>query len=362
MYGKTWEEVHRKWTKLQEKARQGPVASTVPTVPTVQAYLSYWLDNVVRPNLAPLTWATCETLIRLYIIPGIGTKRLDRLQVRDVQTWLNRVRVTCQCCEQGKEARRGEGKRRCCAVGRCCQTVPSARTVKDLRTVLRSALSNAVTEELVGRNVARLVKLPTGRAHKSKAWSSEGARAFLDTARSRQYALYPAYVLILVMGLRKGEVLGLQWSNVDMDEGELTISHQLQRVRRQLLHRETKTEASDATLPMPEIGVNALRQRKFDQKKARLAAGELWQPSDLVFATPGGPARPCWWILTYTRALSCRSSGHAQFAVTMEIYTKVSSKQTRDALKRLGTAWEKAWPGECCCTLLLYERSEALPE
>ncbi len=132
-------------------------------MPTLGDYLAYWHREVVRPNLAPLTCATYETILRLYVIPSLGGKRLDRLQVRDVQTWINEVARTCQCCAQGKDARRPELRRRCCALGRCCGDVPSARTVEDVRGVLRSALNHAATEELVTRNAAALVKLPPVR-------------------------------------------------------------------------------------------------------------------------------------------------------------------------------------------------------
>jgi integrase len=74
--------------------------------------------------------------------------------------------------------------------------------------VLRSALSHAQTEELVTRNVAGLAKLPASRKRKGKAWSTEEARRFLESARSDGDPLYAAYVLVLVCGLRKGEVLG----------------------------------------------------------------------------------------------------------------------------------------------------------
>jgi hypothetical protein len=71
------------------------------------------------------------------------------VSVRDVQTWLNKVAKTCQCCAQGKDARRPASKRRCCALGRCCDDVPAARTIKGIRAVLRSALSQAQVDELV---------------------------------------------------------------------------------------------------------------------------------------------------------------------------------------------------------------------
>ncbi len=186
VYGKTREQVHEKWLKLQQRARQGPMATSVPRI---SEFLVYWLDEVVKPNLAPLTYATYETLVRLYITPGIGTKRLDRLQVRDIQTWINKVARTCQCCAQGKDARRLEQKRRCCAIGQCCHSIPSPCTISDIRACLRAALSQAIDEDLISRNPAVMVKVPSARrrTRKVQAWSSEEAR--LDPNRSKQLIL-----------------------------------------------------------------------------------------------------------------------------------------------------------------------------
>jgi len=104
VYGKTREDAHGKWLKLHEAARRGPVATSCPTVGD---YLAYWLREVViPPSYAPLTCATYEIITRLYILPFLGKKRLDRLTLRDVRAWLTKVRDTCQCCEQGKDARR----------------------------------------------------------------------------------------------------------------------------------------------------------------------------------------------------------------------------------------------------------------
>ncbi len=156
--------------------------------------------------------------------------------------------------------------------------------------MLRSALSQAEVEELVAKNVAALAKLPPLRKRKGAAWSSEEARAFLESSRDGDDYLYAAYVLVLVLGLRKGEVLGLTWKHIDWDGWDrackphdeqfcercrdnhdisLVIDKQLQRVRGQLLHRATKTEESDAPLPLPAICVAALRLRHQQQQKAR---------------------------------------------------------------------------------------------
>jgi integrase len=270
VYGKTREIVHDKWIKLQQRAKEGPVATSVPTV---SVFMNSWLDDVVKPNVAPLTYKTYETLSRLHIIPEIGHHRMDRLRIVDVQRFLNRVQSTCQCCKQGKDERRPKDKQRCCAIGKCCNQTLGRRTIRDIRAVLRSALSRAVTEELITRNVAGPVKLPSGRTRKGRRWTTDEARVFLETATERDYTLCVAFVLILVLGLRKGEVLGLHWSDVDLDRSELTVAWQLQRVGGRLILRETKTEASDATLPLPDICVAALKQRRTVQDTDRSVAG-----------------------------------------------------------------------------------------
>jgi len=106
--------------------------------------------------------STYETLTRLYVLPGLGSKRLDKLTLRDVRSWLNKLRDTCQCCAQGKDARRAEKQRRCCAKvpATCCRRLASERTIRDAWTILCSALTNAVTEELVPKNVASWLMSP----------------------------------------------------------------------------------------------------------------------------------------------------------------------------------------------------------
>jgi hypothetical protein len=82
--------------------------------------------------------------------------------------------------------------------------------------------------------------------------------------------------------------IGLTWDAVNLDGTELDIGWQLQRVRGQLLHRETKTEASDATLPLPGICVTALHMRQKAQAQAKAAAAADWVDTDLVFTTRVG--------------------------------------------------------------------------
>jgi integrase len=365
--GKTYEATQKAWLKLRDQASRGPVASDVPTV---AAFLKYWLEEVVQPNLAPKTCEKYELFSRLHIIPHLGAKRLDRLQVMDIRQWLNKLSRICQCCAQGKDAARPEEKRRCCAVGKCCHDVLSAESRKDARNVLRAALTCAVEEQILASNHAAVIRLSPRREPKRKrgSWTVDEARRFLESARRDDDVLYAAYILILVLGLRKGELLGLTWELVDLDSPELYVGEQLQRVGRQLLRRQTKTEGSDAPLPLPDLCVTALKLRQQRQEADRDRAGDTWRDTGLVFTTRyGTPIEPRNFNRSFDRRIAkagvpkitvhgarktCGSLlaaldvhprvamqilRHSKIALTMEIYTEVPSAVTRDALKKLGS-------------------------
>lgn len=365
VYGRTRADVQEKWVQLQTQSRRGPVTTTVPRV---DEFASDWLRDVVTPGLAPSTVANYELFTRLYINPDLGKKRIDRLTVRDVRMWLNDLKTRCQCCAQGKD--RARAVARCCAAGTCCQQFPSEWTVHQAWTVLRSMLSEAMRDELVTRNVAALVRVPLPRPRKRKYWSVDEARQFLESARSNGDPMYAGYVLMLVLGLRRGELLGLAWEDLDLDEGEAHIAWQVQRLGGELVRRPTKTHASDAPLPLPEICVEALRHRRAVENKLRLAAGEAWNTSGLVLTTRFGDAidprnfqrafrssvrragipvipvhstrRTCASLLVALDVhprVAMAILRHSKIAVTMDIYSQVSAASTREALKRLGEAF-----------------------
>jgi integrase len=122
-----------------------------------------------------------------------------------------------------------------------------------------------------------LVQIAKQRKRKTLPWTGKEARRFLESAHSDSDPLYAAHVPVLVLGLREGEVLGLAWEAVDFGQGTLVPDHQLQRGLRSLLYRETKSEASDAWLPMPDIVAAALKIRRAQQDAERKAAGETWR-------------------------------------------------------------------------------------
>jgi integrase len=360
-----YDDAQAAWFKLRDEASKGPVASDVPKL---SEFLGYWLQDIVAPNLAPKTYQKYELFSRLHIIPHLGAKRLDKLQVRDIRQWLNKLGRICQCCTQGKDASRPEHKRRCCAVGKCCHGVLSAGTRKDARNALRAALTCAIEEQVITSNPA-VFRLSTRGEPKRKrrSWTVDDARQFLESARRDDDVLYAAYVLVLVLGLRIGELLGLTWELVSLDSAELYVGEQLQRVGRQLLRSRVKTDASEAPLPLPDLCITALKLRKQQQDTDREHAGEGWIDTGLVFTTRHGtPIEPRNFSRSFDRRIgkakvpritphgarkTCGSLlatldvhprvamqilRHSKIALTMEIYTEVPSAATRDALRKLG--------------------------
>ncbi|MER7965315.1 tyrosine-type recombinase/integrase [Streptomyces ardesiacus] len=289
VYGKTREEVADKLTEMQEQTRQGiPAASSTMAFGD---YLTYWLAAIAPERLKPATLNSYEGLSRLYIRPALGKKRLNRLSPADVRRFLSEFKSSCLCCLRGADKERPEGKRTCCAVGRCCERRPSARTVQYVHAVLRSALQQAIREELIARNVARIVETPTADRKEVRPLDAGEAKALLKTARSHR--LYALWLLLVSTGLRRGEVLGLTWSDVDLNAGTLRVRRNVQRIRRELIFGTPKTMRSVRTVSLPQRCVQALTQHRAAQDRERKIAGPKWkpaegQPAGLIFTTSTG--------------------------------------------------------------------------
>lgn len=365
VYGRTAEEAREKRDDLARKARHG---TPVPTRSRTTAdYLTYWLREVASQKVRPTTLTSYEKYVNLYLIPGLGGKRLDRLQARDVRRFLNRLRDMCQCCAQGQDAKRPDNKRRYCATcpPRCCRKVPSGRTIQYVHAILRSALQHAVREDELDRNVARNVQVGSGNRPEIEPLSLQEARTLMRVASADR--LHALWVLALMLGLRRGELLGLRWVDIDLEEGVLTVRQTLNRAQGQLYFDVPKTPRSRRRLPLPDRCLTALREHADRQDRQRQATGEHWHASELVFTTAvGTPIEPRnlnrtfnallaragvrrvrLHDLRHTTATLLRTEGvdlrlvmsilgHSALAVTSDTYTHVDLSAQREALGQLG--------------------------
>lgn len=275
--------------KVLDQQRRG--IPTATTTLTVAEYMTYWLEHIAEPSVRRTTYATYEGDVRLHIIPGIGNRKLKSLQAAHIRAWLTGLQTRCQCCAQGKDAARGrKSQARCCALvpAKCCSDTLSASSIRHILRVLRAALQDAVDEEMLSRNVARLVQLRVTDDRKVRSFTRAEAMRFLKTAEDVR--LYALWAVALSMGLRRGEALGLQWSDVDLDAERITIRRALHRVDGQLKLENVKTEGSVAVLPVPRTLVPILTNHRRRQLEERLAAGSTWRDTGLVFTTPQGGA------------------------------------------------------------------------
>lgn len=286
-YARSHEDARKKLTELVRRADQGvPVASVNLTV---AEYLTYWLRQVVHEDRRPKTYQGYEGVVRLHLIPGLGRKRLGKLTAQDVRTFITRTRQECQCCKHGWDAQRD--KPRCCSLGQCCDSRLSARMVQSIHVVLRNALESAVREEIIPRNVAKLVPVPAPRYKVNRGLTTQQAKAMLTAAAAHR--LSALYVLAVYLGLRRGELLGLRWEDIDLDEAKLEVVQTLQRVGGALRFVPPKTEDSARTVPLPPVCVQALREHKQRQAADRAEAWPDWEDHGLVFPSRRGtPMEP----------------------------------------------------------------------
>jgi len=334
VYGASWEKARDRLIEEQAKVLRGiPVAAESWKL---GPYLDHWLQDVIKPTRRPATYALYEMVVRLYLKPYLGQHRLRQLSVAHVQRFLN--------------ARLAEGK--------------SIRNVHMMRQVLSAALTRAAREELVSRNVARLIELPAWQPAEIRPWSADEALAFLRAARDDP--LYPAFVLLMVYGMRRGEVLGLRWTDIDLDSGVFRVRQQLHRVHGQLEPGRVKTRAAKRDLPIVTLARTAFLARQAKQASDRDAFGRAWQDTGLVFTTRSGlPVEPRNLVRSFRRICGDHEIrvitvhhlrhttasllkklhvpprdaqmilGHAQFSTTMQIYTHVDEEARNEALAGL---------------------------
>ncbi|TWE20268.1 site-specific recombinase XerD [Kitasatospora atroaurantiaca] len=249
--------------------------------------------TVAPERYKPSTMSRYEPITRVYITPALGKKPLNRLTPADIRRFLADFRAGCLCCLRRVDHNRLQEKRECCAVGKCCARRPSARTVQYAHAVLRSSLQNAVREELLARNVARLVERPTV-PHK-QVQPMTARRGPYAAARRAGTPPLPPVAAALSTALRRGEVLGLTWADIDLAARQLRVRRNLQRVKGHLVFGTPKTARSLRTIALPASCVARLRERQEQQVQERAEAGMDWQPLDiqpdgLVFTTLTGTA------------------------------------------------------------------------
>ncbi len=262
IYGKKYKEVERKLNEARANTDKGLVfdADNLKT----GEWMDSWLSDCLKPlvaagKMAHSTYIRSEVIVNNHLKPVLGHRKLKELTRVEVRRLYN---------EKSKEL--------------------SARSVDYIHATLQMALSQAVRDDLISRNVASGERPRSSRNRKeAKALSPTQVKTLLTAARgTRNEALY---VVAVHTGLRQGELLGLKWTDVDLDAGKLSVRRSLKVTDEGLAFGPPKNKASRRSVPLNKTAAAALRTHRLRQNQERLSAPE-WHDHNLVF--PNRIGRP----------------------------------------------------------------------
>jgi integrase len=345
-------------------------ASGQPVEPSREpcgAYLTRWLAGL---RVKSTTLDAYRVAIEVHTIPRLGGVRLSELTAEHLDGLYRELEA------HGKAAGRCRTAGVTCAALGCSPDRHEGlapKSVRHVHTALRKALQDAVERGYLLRNVADLANPPTQRDARSrrardKAWTVEQLRTFLETAKGDR--LWPLLRLLATTGLRRGEVLGLAWEDVDLDAGRLTVRRTVTEVNGRVVESDwTKTDAGQRSLDLDATTVAALKAWRAAQARERLQAGPAWVESGAVFTAEDGaklrPSRLSHRFLELSRRVGLpavgvhglrhsyataalragvspevvsKRLGHASVAITLGIYAHVLENDDRAAAELTASA------------------------
>ena len=260
--GKTQAEVKEKLQKALVQAKKIDFAKTGKY--TVTMWMNEWFENVAKIKVRPSSHQTYRGYIDHHIAPNIGNIPLEKLTTMDLQKMyrklLNKGRVD-----------RVEAKQQPKGL--------SAKTVRNINQVISSAMDFAVAQKIIPENPCRAVALPKVEHKEMQTIPAEQLQAFLQEAKAT--GVYEMYYIELATGLRRGELLGLKWTDIDWKNGIIKVRRQIARVDGQIVEAPLKTKNSYRTVTISQQAIEVLKQQKEKTN------------DEYVFPSPnGGPISP----------------------------------------------------------------------
>lgn len=302
-----------------------------PSKVTVAGWLDQWLAG--RTNLAETSRGGYESDVKRI------SKGLGHIRLRDLTT----AQISAYWGELGESY--------------------AAKTIRNTQGTLHKALGDAVRQGVLTRNPAVHAELPRAERVERETWTAEQLTTFLNHARSHR--LSAAFHLMCSTGMRRSEVLGVRWPNLDLESGRLAVVDTVVPIRNRPVLRlgETKSRRSRRVVALDARTVAALRDHRKRQAEERLRAGEAWEDVGLVFTNElGGMVNPDWFTRTTKRlaedagvpaltphdaarhtwaTLALASGvhpkvvqerlGHSSIAITLDRYSHVIEGMDRDA-------------------------------
>lgn len=346
IYGKTRTEVQEKMKAMLHEQQQGKLVAN--SSQTVEQFIVDWLENTHRRKVRPRTYERYREAVHLHIVPALGHIQLQKLTAQHVRAFYTK--------------KEDEGL--------------AASTITCYHSVLHLALDMAVKWGIIPQNVCDLVSPPRRARFEIQPLTAEQAGKLLAVVRGHKWEAL--YILALVTGLRRGEIVGLKWQDLDFKTGILQVRRILSRVPTKMPGRthvyveaEPKTKQSRRSVAIAPIAMAALHDHKVRQLEAKLRADAAWQDHDYVFCTSFGTyLNPNEVVAALKKLLKqaelpnirfhdLRHSaatlllkldihpkivqellGHTQISMTMDIYSHVLPGMHREAIQKLNESFQ----------------------
>lgn len=266
--GQTQQECQQWIKQVVEKERRGQSYQASQT--TYKEFLNNWLAGK-RSTLKPASHKQYTQIARDYILPALGKIKLDDLRPDHIQHLYD------------TEMRKGTG----------------LRTIEVIHAVIRGSLNHAVKLWIIGRNPALATFPPRPARKEMQIYSQEQVQKLIVTAKLITSPYAELLQLAIATGMRLGEILGLQWKDVDWNKNSLTIQRQFSRkTRDSKLFTSPKTKAGIRTIKVGEEVMTALQIQSERVSRLMWEAGENWHDLDLVFPSQDGKPLSGRYLLT----------------------------------------------------------------
>lgn len=252
IFGSTKNECTKKLKELQEETYHitGRLPNQAKSSMSFGEWMDLWYQNYCKQTIRESTRASYENRIYRHIIPKIGDIPLNKLTQNDLQEFYTSLKVSGRL---QYEEQQGKGL--------------SDRMVRGCHASCRMALEKAVKEGLITINPAIGCKLPPKKAREMQVLTHDEMQRFLIQAKHDGY--YEIFMLDLSTGLRRGELMGLQWDDLNMTTGELRIERQVSRVNGELKIFPPKTKSSIRTLVLPPPVLKVLKEYQSSTKGSK---------------------------------------------------------------------------------------------
>ena len=264
-YGKTRKEALDKLQDARQEVKNGIYIE--PTKYLLKDWIEKWLVNYKKGDLKASSYDSYENRFQVHIKPDLGEIPLSKLQTHMIQDfYTNKLKNG-----------RNDGKGGLSEI-----------SVKHLHIIISKSLDQAVQEGLLPINVAKAAKPPKVKRKKIRIMDLDSIKKFIDYVRGDR--MFAAYLLAITTGLRRGELLGLCWDCVDLDNRTISVERQLLALREgMILDEGTKSKPSRRSIILTVDAVEALRKHKDEQdKKRKLLSGSGYQNHNLVFCRDDG--------------------------------------------------------------------------